>query len=184
MRLLGDGSHGGERKVMGCEEVQRVVFSVSRGKEVRGGGKVADGEDEGDGGIGEGYGSGNEREEVDAADDDDDDGDGGVRLPTYMEPSQASSCKSTPTPTSTSTSASIGISKTRRNPPLTLQQWGLEKAKEREQVRQAARRGVAFGFEVANEDGETSRRRVEAVQYGRVVEASFAKGSWGVRWRD
>ncbi|KAL8700869.1 MAG: hypothetical protein Q9201_005215 [Fulgogasparrea decipioides] len=56
---------------------------------------------------------------------------------------------------------------------------GMQKARQREMVRQAARRGVAFGFSV---DGE-ERRFVEAVQRGRVVESSFAKGEWGVRWR-
>ena len=54
---------------------------------------------------------------------------------------------------------------------------GMLRAEQRELVRQAARRGVAFGFE-----GE--RRGVEAIQGKRVVEASFAKGEWGVRWRE
>ena len=56
---------------------------------------------------------------------------------------------------------------------------GMQKAKEREMVRRAARRGVAFGFEM--EEGGR-RRSVEAVQGGRVLESSFAKGDWGVRW--
>lgn len=73
---------------------------------------------------------------------------------------------------------------------LTPQEMGRRRAEEREKVRQAARRGVVFGFVVGEarggEDGGEGRecRRVEAVQGGRVVEASFAKGEWGVRWRN
>lgn len=82
---------------------------------------------------------------------------------------------------------------------LTPQQIGRRRADNREKVRQAARRGVVFGFAVednALEEGEERkaredrdqqsprRCRVEAVQGGRVVEASFAKREWGVRWRD
>lgn len=62
---------------------------------------------------------------------------------------------------------------------------GMQKARRREMVRQAARRGVAFGFLVADDGGKgRMKRRVEAVQGGRVVESSFAKGEWGVRWRE
>jgi len=89
----------------------------------------------------------------------------------------------------------------------TPQTAGLQRAHRREKVRQAARRGCAFGFLVdgdagtgGDEEGETEeggdgeggkgkgkgrrRRKVEAVQNGRVVEASFAKGEFGVRWVD
>jgi len=95
---------------------------------------------------------------------------------------------------------------------------GQKKAEERELVRKAARRGVAFGFRVerdkvvkfegvtkgkkkggrkeragaestAEEDLEEqkeARRKCEAVitKAAVVVEPSFAKGDWGVRWRD
>ncbi|KAF2747942.1 hypothetical protein M011DRAFT_466981 [Sporormia fimetaria CBS 119925] len=57
---------------------------------------------------------------------------------------------------------------------------GQRKAEEREMVRRAARRGCAFGF--VGEDGE--RRKCEAVMKGVAVEASFAKGEWGVRFRE
>lgn len=83
---------------------------------------------------------------------------------------------------------------------LTPQQAGRRRATNREKVRQAARRGVVFGFPIDPEgytlgdasclgEPEASQRvpcrvRAEAVQGGRVVEASFAKGEWGVRWRD
>ena len=82
---------------------------------------------------------------------------------------------------------------------LTPQQAGRRRAANREKVRQAARRGVVFGFCIDAEgyiaDANCSRKseasqmipsrvRAEAVQGGRVVEASFAKGEWGVRWRD
>lgn len=78
-----------------------------------------------------------------------------------------------------------------RKEGLTPQELGRRRAEEREKVRQAARRGVVFGFVVGEArggegGGEEGRecRRVEAVQGGRVVEASCAKGDWGVRWRD
>ncbi|KZL64095.1 hypothetical protein CI238_04497 [Colletotrichum incanum] len=58
---------------------------------------------------------------------------------------------------------------------------GQRKAHEREMVRCAARRGVVFGFLV---DGREERRKCEAVMQGKVVEPSFAKGDWAVRWRE
>ncbi|KAF2133396.1 hypothetical protein P153DRAFT_363592 [Dothidotthia symphoricarpi CBS 119687] len=58
---------------------------------------------------------------------------------------------------------------------------GQRRADEREMVRKAARRGCAFGFTV---EGETEKRKCEAVMKGVVVESSFAKGEWGVRWRE
>jgi hypothetical protein len=64
---------------------------------------------------------------------------------------------------------------------------GQRRADEREMVRKAARRGCAFGFLVGGEEGvrgEGGRRKCEAVMKGAVVEASFAKGEWGVRWRE
>jgi hypothetical protein len=58
---------------------------------------------------------------------------------------------------------------------------GQKRADEREAVRKAARRGCAFGFTV---EGESEKRKCEAVMKGVVVEASFAKGEWGIRWRE
>jgi hypothetical protein len=58
---------------------------------------------------------------------------------------------------------------------------GQKRADEREAVRKAARRGCAFGFTV---EGESDKRKCEAVMKGVVVEASFAKGEWGIRWRE
>ncbi|KAG9244229.1 hypothetical protein BJ878DRAFT_421839 [Calycina marina] len=64
---------------------------------------------------------------------------------------------------------------------------GQQRANEREMVRCAARRGVAFGF-VINKDSEgdnpEERRKCEAVMLGKVVESSFAKGDWSIRWRE
>ena len=84
-------------------------------------------------------------------------------------------------------------------------------AHRRETVRCAARRGCAFGFVGGGEPGggeeavgtkkkgrkkardagedegseQTERRRkCEAVMNEQVVEASFAKGEWGIRWRE
>ena len=79
---------------------------------------------------------------------------------------------------------------------LEARRIGQQRAEERELVRQAARRGVAFGFIIRSRTHDAEggvgqktsageeRRRCEAVQGGRVVEASFAKGEWGVRWRE
>ncbi|KAL5120681.1 hypothetical protein ACEQ8H_001430 [Pleosporales sp. CAS-2024a] len=58
---------------------------------------------------------------------------------------------------------------------------GQRRADEREMVRKAARRGCAFGFAV---DGDEDKKKCEAVMKGAVVEASFAKGEWGIRWRE
>lgn len=56
---------------------------------------------------------------------------------------------------------------------------GQKRAKEREMTKCAARRGVVFGFLVGEE-----RRLCEAVMTGKVVEPSFAKGDWSIRWRE
>lgn len=56
---------------------------------------------------------------------------------------------------------------------------GQKKAKQKEMTKCAARRGVVFGFLVGEE-----RRLCEAVMAGKVVEASFAKGDWSIRWRE
>lgn len=56
---------------------------------------------------------------------------------------------------------------------------GAVKAEAREEARRAARRLVAFGWPPPIEES----RAVEPVQDGKVVETSFAKGEWGLRWR-
>lgn len=50
----------------------------------------------------------------------------------------------------------------------------------REEARRAARRIVAFGWQ---SQGVEEDRPVQAVQVGKEVETSFAKGEWGLRWR-
>ena len=93
---------------------------------------------------------------------------------------------------------------------LTKRREGQRRAEQREMVRRAARRGVVFGFlvpetlqeqphldrgrskysAVADSKYQTaqppkvSRRKCEAVMNGSVVEPSFAKGDWAVRWRE
>ncbi|KAF5002449.1 hypothetical protein FDECE_10635 [Fusarium decemcellulare] len=59
---------------------------------------------------------------------------------------------------------------------------GQKRAKEREMTKCAARRGVVFGFTVDNVDDP--KRLCEAVMAGKVVEPSFAKGDWAIRWRE
>ncbi|KAL2066772.1 hypothetical protein VTL71DRAFT_2844 [Oculimacula yallundae] len=86
---------------------------------------------------------------------------------------------------------------------------GQRRAEERELVRKAARRGVAFGFVVKKRDDPASKKgkktgkgkKVEEEAHDEsmeekrlceavitkaviVVEPSFAKGDWGIRWRE
>ncbi|KAK5069516.1 hypothetical protein LTS08_008716 [Lithohypha guttulata] len=79
--------------------------------------------------------------------------------------------------------AGPGLEETRRE--------GQKRADEREMVRRAARRAVVFGFPIdtdeapaqkPSEDGP--RRKCEALMNGKVVEPSFAKGNWCIRWRE
>ena len=139
---------------MKCEEVERAVFTTTR----RGTEEVDDSRAPFDANSAGEEGQSSEGDEAE-------DEDGGVRLPCNMDP-----------PTATATVKPPSVERAQKTP----REWGMQKAKEREMVRRAARRGVAFGFETA----EGKRRRVEAVQWGRVVESSFAKGEWGVRWRE
>ena len=139
---------------MKCEEVERAIFTEARTDDVICSDEVELSKADG---LGEDVHSDMGEEGED---------DGGVRLPSNMEP---------PTAVTTTVKA-----RSEKMPHKTLRERGMQKAKEREMVRRAARRGVAFGFEM--EEGK--RRSVEAVQWGRVVESSFAKGEWGVRWRE
>jgi hypothetical protein len=82
---------------------------------------------------------------------------------------------------------------------------GQKRADEREMVRRAARRGIVFGFETeipveeivrkkgkkkhteddaAAVEDSVRRRKCEALMQGSVVEPSFAKGNWSIRWRE
>lgn len=65
---------------------------------------------------------------------------------------------------------------------LDKRRQGQRRVKQREMVRCAARRGVVFGF--LGEEGGEERRKCEAVMNGKVVEPSFAKGDWAIRWRE
>lgn len=91
---------------------------------------------------------------------------------------------------------------------LSKMQAGQRRAEHREMVRRAARRAVVFGFDQepapSNHDrvsgkrgrrsGESAapndqpprpaRRKCEALMNGSVVEPSFAKGNWAIRWRE
>ena len=58
---------------------------------------------------------------------------------------------------------------------------GQRRAHEREMVRCAARRGIAFGFALG---AGSEVKKCEAVMQGKVVESSFAKGDWSIRWRE
>ena len=154
----------GGRRVVDCAEVERKVFgALAKGGEL-------------DTQEHDAY-KNDERSSSSQTSDDDDDG--GVPLDGHSLP---------------------GASSERQHEVLdnlTPQQLGRQRAANREKVRQAARRGAVFGFLTGStealtqsqsrkdhEGGEIRRRRVEAIQSGRVVEASFAKGPWDVRWKD
>ncbi|KAI9873754.1 MAG: hypothetical protein M1830_010631 [Pleopsidium flavum] len=143
----------GERRVVLCSEVEGIMFPESAGL-------LAKEEQEGKGNGAEG-----EAEWKSVMMDDSDPEQGGIPIPTNDKHRDIAP------------STSRG---TASDPRLA----GMQRAQNRERVRQAARRGVVFGFLLpAGEGGEErGRRRAEAVQNGRVVEASFAKGEWGVRW--
>lgn len=152
---------------MYCETVQRAVFThTTKG---RGSSTMERSEEVAGREDNSSKANGSDAQMSDEADDEEG---GGVRLPNSF---------SSPLESTTDLSNANDASE------LSPQAYGLKVAKQREQVRQAARRGVAFGFSVAREGGDgvarEERKRVEGVQEGRVVETSFAKGSWGVRWR-
>lgn len=91
---------------------------------------------------------------------------------------------------------------------LEKRRQGAKRAEEREMIRRAARRGIVFGFEVPKREtlGNKSKtkakgrgrederddaqvpsteiRKCEALMNGMVVEPSFAKGNWAIRWRE
>lgn len=68
---------------------------------------------------------------------------------------------------------------------------GQKRAEQREMVRCAARRAVVFGLEAQSETETGSGKKnpaegprlCEAIMQGSVVEPSFAKGDWAIRWR-
>jgi hypothetical protein len=60
-----------------------------------------------------------------------------------------------------------------------IERLNIPPAEQREEARRAGRRLVQFGF---RSQGVDEDRPVEAVQDNKVVEASFAKGEWAIRW--
>lgn len=84
---------------------------------------------------------------------------------------------------------------------------GQRRAEEREMVRRAARRLIVFGHSIQPDHADISnveveaqgrskkksvrgsppsdhQRKCEALMNGSVVEPSFAKGNWAIRWRE
>lgn len=71
---------------------------------------------------------------------------------------------------------------------------GQRIADEKEMVKKAARRGCVFGFDAPSSDEQIKKSNVESLEGGKklceavmngvVVEPSFAKGDWGIRWRE
>ena len=157
---------------MVCEEVEREVFTATRRGTEGAQQEEEDKDEEEDRRIGEFDADVPEEEGHSGDDEEPEDEDGGVRLPCPVEDPTATIT------TATTTTNPMRVKMDGAAHIATPMERGMQKAKEREMVRRAARRGVAFGFEME----EGGRRSVEAVQGGRVVESSFAKGEWGVRW--
>ncbi|KAK3388692.1 glycoside hydrolase [Sordaria brevicollis] len=59
---------------------------------------------------------------------------------------------------------------------------GDKKAHQKEMVKSVARKGVVFGFEAG--DGGKRKYCECVIPGGKVVEPHFAKGNWGIRWRE
>ena len=124
---------------MSCEEVEREVFATT----MRGTEKEKQEEEEEDGGIGP-FDAAEQGEGGQSGDgDESEDEDGGVRLPCPVEHLTAN------TTTTATTTTDPKRPHMERAPYMTNpRERGMQKAKEREMVRRAARRGVAFGFEM------------------------------------
>lgn len=69
---------------------------------------------------------------------------------------------------------------------LEKRRLGQKRANEKEMVKCAARRLVVHGVVDNGEEGTDGgeRRFCEAVMAGKLVEPSFAKGDWSIRWRE
>lgn len=74
---------------------------------------------------------------------------------------------------------------------------GQKRAEDLELIKRAARRAVVFGMLVEADNAPTGRKsrvdqeqqtqvrkKCEALMSGKVVEPSFAKGDWSIRWRE
>lgn len=57
------------------------------------------------------------------------------------------------------------------------------KPKRKEKGRGKRKSGI-FGDSEGDGEGEEKRKKCEAIMNGNVVEASYAKGGWGIRWRE
>ncbi|RMZ02326.1 hypothetical protein D0860_07251 [Hortaea werneckii] len=97
-----------------------------------------------------------------------------------------------------------GVAKPEETPEmLAKRRAGQKKAEEKELIKHAARRAVVFGLPVDapaekfggkkgkaaraaadTEQPEKVRRKCECLMNGHVVEPSFAKGDWQIRWRE
>ncbi len=155
---LGTGEGASKGRTVLCGDVERALFEEVIGEQ----GVREHTEDE----------DARENSEVDVLSDEDEGGGGGVALP--AKPSH----RFTP----------IGTTANGTGNP---REQGLLRAQKREKVRQAARRLIAFGLpprapeDRLSADGSTvlkGPKQVEAVQGGRVVESSFAKGEFGIRF--
>ena len=241
VNLLGDGTRESKGRIVLCGDVERILFHKPNhdrnlkydpsAAAARQGGTSRDDDDSEENKTDDssnerrGLSNGNDKDN----DDDDDDDENDSEEDSNDEDTETDHDERGGVPitipassTTTTTSPSQHQQQQQQQAAKNPHQAGLQRARQREKVRQAARRGVAFGFatttpnppnppnpplslqsehgnnsekggkpatDVLAEDGEMNssttrgrRRKVEAVQGGRVVESSFAKGEWGVRW--
>ena len=132
--------------------------------------------------------SGDAARKTEDADDDDADSDGGVVAEVEPEVDEVD-------PYAVQDKAAMDSTGNKPNPTgpgsAEKREAGQKKADEREAVRRAARRAVVFGFPVeaempkdSQQGAEVAKRKCEAVMNGQVVEPSYAKGNWSIRWRE
>lgn len=197
----GKRSKGDQRLLISCEEVERFVFGpIDNGDGTAGSSPedIYNGEDEGEGGTAAGTASGvvspQTRDMIyncgTLTDPTEDaapyvDGDVLARL------SVRSGTRIRPPQSTSEVNGSVGGEKGRAeridetDEMLEKRRQGQKKARQRELVRCAARRAVVFGLDPGGVEGPGGyRRKCEAVMNGKVVEPSFAKGSWSIRWRE
>lgn len=193
----GKRAKGDQRLLISCDEVERFVFGpVNSGDGTAGSGTEDNHEGEGDGEGAIAAGStpalipSQPRELVDnhgAVTDTLENGGPHVDGDVLARMSVRSGTRIRPPQSMSEVNGSVGGEKGRAeridetDEMLEKRKQGQKKARQREMVRCAARRAVVFGL-VLGEGGD--RRKCEAVMNGKVVEPSFAKGSWGIRWRE
>lgn len=229
---------GDRRMLVNCDAVERIVYGSradpsktfgrkknratraldggDAGKEWRSVDMESDSEDEGTDGEGTDGGNNTDGSVASTAGGDDHDAYGGVKLTNPLRdrgkmPGPMIRSSQLESEVNFSVGGERGRQEKIEETPEAWQKRreGERRAEEREMVRRAARRLVAFGVivevdaapereevkkgkgkkgkkaeqEVVEEKGKEKRKKCEAIMNGQLVEASYAKGDWSIRWR-